>query len=563
MAWRKRQKLPTTVQVSLVDDKLVEVFGRRMNMTQKLALQTCLQQEKRKQKYKIPFSESIRLQKWCIENKIEYEGISMDILRLKTTKIVVENFPTITPPRFNLLWKSLFPYQQKGVQIAIQYFKGRLLLADDMGLGKTRQALTIAMYYYKEGINHILVVCPSYLRYHWENSFIDVCTIAQMDVQVIKTAKDNVRSGIVIVSYDMLDKMKNKLVNQFNILIADESHYVKNRKAKRTKALIPITKTVKRVIFLTGTPATNRPVELFAQLNMLQPGLVKFYTHYAKRYCNGHMDNFGYNDRGSSCAEELYWLLKKAFMIRRLKRDVLTDLPPKSRHTVLLEIADKELEDIAKGFKRWKELNKLIYEEKDGSEEQSTMQFERKSLVTDMFRMTAAAKADAVSRWIKDSIASDQPFLFFGYHMMMLDFVENTVKGSVSYIRIDGSTPAEKRQQYVKDFQDGKAKVAILSIMAAGTGLTLTKASMVVFGELYWVPGVMIQAEDRVHRLTQTQPVTIYHLLGKGTLDQHIYPMLVKKLKMLDAVMDQRDDRTLQGETETEYGEEDLGNIII
>ena len=147
--------------------------------------------------------------------------------------------------------------------------------------------------------------------------------------------------------------------------------------------------------------------------------------------------------------------------------------------------------------------------------------------------------------------------------MMMLDFVENTVKGSVSYIRIDGSTPAEKRQEYVKDFQDGKAKVAILSIMAAGTGLTLTKASMVVFGELYWVPGVMIQAEDRVHRLTQTQPVTIYHLLGKGTLDQHIYPMLVKKLKMLDAVMDQRDDRTLQGETETEYGEEDLGNIII
>ena len=99
---------------------------------------------------------------------------------------------------------------------------------------------------------------------------------------------------------------------------------------------------------------------------------------------------------------------------------------------------------------------------------------------------TAAAKADAVSRWIKD-IASDQPFLFFGYHMMMLDFVENTVKGSVSYIRIDGSTPAEKRQEYVKDFQDGKAKVAILSIMAAGTGLTLTKASMVVFGELYWV----------------------------------------------------------------------------
>ena len=209
------------------------------------------------------------------------------------------------------------------------------------------------------------------------------------------------------------------------------------------------------------------------------------------------------------------------------------------------------------------ELNKLIYEQKDGSEEQGKMQFERKALITDMFRQTAAAKVDAISRWMKDAIASGEPLLFFGYHMLTLDFVENVCKGLVDYIRIDGSTPAEKRQQYVKEFQDGKAKVAVLSIMAAGTGLTLTAASTVVFGELYWVPGVMIQAEDRVHRLTQTSPVTIYHLLGKKTLDQHIYPMLVKKLKTLDALMDKRDDRTLQGETETEYGEENLNNIFI
>ena len=101
----------------------------------------------------------------------------------------------------------------------------------------------------------------------------------------------------------------------------------------------------------------------------------------------------------------------------------------------------------------------------------------------------------------------------------------------------------------------GRCRVAILSIMAAGTGLTLTKASTVVFGELYWVPGVMLQAEDRVHRLSQSQPVDIYHLLGKNTLDDRVYNNLIEKLKTLDALVDNRKDRTLKGETTTDFDE--------
>ena len=116
-------------------------------------------------------------------------------------------------------------------------------------------------------------------------------------------------------------------------------------------------------------------------------------------------------------------------------------------------------------------------------------------------------------------------------------------------MRIDGSTPAEKRQQNVANFQSGSVNIALLSIMAAGTGITLTAASTVVFGELFWVPGVMIQAEDRVHRLSQTENVDIYHLLGKNTLDSHIYKNLIYKLKTLDALVDKRGDRTLEGDT--------------
>ena len=141
MSWRKRQRLPKTIQVSLVDDTMVEVFGRRLTMTEKVQLQDFLKQPKRRQKYQIPFVDSIALQKYAIEHKYEYEGVSMNILQLKVKKIKAAPFVDNTPARFNKLWQTLFPYQQKGVQIAIQYFKGRLLLADDMGLGKTLQSI--------------------------------------------------------------------------------------------------------------------------------------------------------------------------------------------------------------------------------------------------------------------------------------------------------------------------------------------------------------------------------------------------------------------------------------
>ena len=134
--------------------------------------------------------------------------------------------------------------------------------------------------------------------------------------------------------------------------------------------------------------------------------------------------------------------------------------------------------------------------------------------------------------------------------MKFMDGICETLDNlNTSYIRIDGSTPLKKRNENVEDFQNNRAQVAVLSLLAASTGLTLTASSTMVFGELYYVPGTILQAEDRIHRVSQTNQCDIRYIIAKDTLDEHIYKMLKWKLETLDNLLDGRNDRTLDGDT--------------
>ena len=444
------------------------------------------------------------------------------------------------------LWDPLFPYQKEGVAAIFKDYGGRCLLADDMGLGKTRQALSFIAHC-KTG--RVLIVCPSYLRYHWQ---AELREWLGLESQLVKKGKESLVGEVCVVSYDMLNALKIP-TGLFDVVVGDESHYVKSRKTKRTKALTPLVKSARFALLVTGTPALNRPIELFSQLNMLRPSYIKNYTAYAARYCNGKATPFGYDDRGSSNPHELNWILTKAFMVRRLKRDVLTQLPPKTRHTIWLEVKTAALTDIKSGFKKWEKLNATIYKLPSGSEQQRLQMFERQKTISELFNATSVAKCAAIVTWVMHALSEGRSFIFFAYHRVILDAVEEAVEASgLSYMRIDGSTPAHKRQENVKAFQETPdMRIAILSIMAAGTGVTLTRVSECVMGELYWVPGVMIQAEDRVHRISQTAHVDIKYLLGTETLDTYIHPALCKKLHILDELVDNRTDRTFKGETTT------------
>ena len=298
------------------------------------------------------------------ENKYSIEPVPQHVLRILFKKHKETFDPQKVPEK---LWKTLFPYQQTGVKMIFEQFGGRCLLADDMGLGKTYQGIAFLTYCMAEITDyHILIVCPSYLRYHWQH---EIQTWLQIDSQLVKKGSEELTSNICIVSYDMVNAL-NLNTGVYNIVLCDESHYVKSRKTKRTKALTPLVKSAKRVLLISGTPALNRPIELFSQLYMLRPSYIKNYTAYAARYCNGKATPFGYDDRGSSNPHELNWILNNAFMVRRLKRDVLTQLPPKTRHTIWLEVNSTELGEVRVGFKKWKSLNETIYRLPTGSEQQ-------------------------------------------------------------------------------------------------------------------------------------------------------------------------------------------------
>jgi SWI/SNF-related matrix-associated actin-dependent regulator 1 of chromatin subfamily A len=440
------------------------------------------------------------------------------------------------------IYKTMFPYQREGVRMAISRFNGRCLIGDEMGLGKTLQAISIYKYY---RVVRLVVVCPAYLRYTWYYEFKK--WVDDIEPIMVKKGSDSLHGGWpVIISYDLASKKIEELKKMnIDMIICDESHYLKSHTTKRTKALTPLVCESKKAIFLSGTPALNRPIELYSQAHMLYPKIFPSFRKYAVRYCDGQMSPLGFFDSsGSSCPYEMKWICRKMFMIRRLKRDVLTELPDKLRSEIYLDITPSAT--INKLMKQWKELNIQIRQMVPCSKEIQMASFKRKCLLSELYRETSLAKADIVSKVIADMANEGATFIVFCYHKDLMSKIEEQL--SVPYMRIDGTTPTETRQQYVEDFQAGKYQVAVLSLLAASTGITLTRSSIVVFGELFWTPGVVLQAEDRCHRIGQKTAVDIKYLICRQTLDVHIFNMLKRKLSNLDNVLDGRDDRTIAGE---------------
>uniref|UniRef100_W5K754 SWI/SNF-related matrix-associated actin-dependent regulator of chromatin subfamily A-like protein 1 n=1 Tax=Astyanax mexicanus TaxID=7994 RepID=W5K754_ASTMX len=426
------------------------------------------------------------------------------------------------------LTRSLMPFQQYGVNFAVSR-EGRLLLADDMGLGKTVQAICIAAYYRKEW--PLLIVTPSSVRFTWAEAFRRwLPSVAADRINVVVKGKDSLRSGLVnIVSYDLLGKVdKQHLANPFGVLIMDESHFLKNIKTARCKAALPLLKAAKRVVLLSGTPAMSRPAELYTQILAVRPTLFPRFHDFGARYCDAKQLPWGWDYSGSSNLTELKLLLEESLMLRRLKSEVLSQLPAKQRKVVTVTTDGINARTKAALSAAAKEL---------ANGRHNKMQ-EKEALLV-FFNHTAEAKIRAIMEYISDMLeCGREKFLVFAHHKKVLDSIskELTDKG-VNYIRIDGSTPSAERQQLCERFQfTHQSCVALLSITAANMGLTLHAADLVVFAELFWNPGILIQAEDRVHRIGQTSCVDIHYLVAKGTADDYLWPMIQEKMNVLEQV---------------------------
>ncbi|KAM9344111.1 SWI/SNF-related matrix-associated actin-dependent regulator of chromatin subfamily A-like protein 1 [Pholidichthys leucotaenia] len=423
---------------------------------------------------------------------------------------------------------SLMPFQREGVNFAVSK-QGRLLLADEMGLGKTVQAICIAAYYSKEW--PLLVVTPSSVRFTWAEAFRHwLPSLSPDSINVVVKTKDNLRSGLInIISYDLLTRMDKQLPgNLFNVLIMDESHFLKNMKTARCRAALPLLKAAKRVILLSGTPAMSRPSELYTQILAVRPTLFPRFHDFGMRYCDAKQMAWGWDYSGSSNLGELKLLLEECLMLRRLKSDVLSQLPAKQRKVVTVTIDGINTRTKAALSVAAKELAKGHHNK-----------MEEKEALLVFYNHTAEAKLQAIMEYIVDMLeCGREKFLVFAHHKLVLDHITTELgKKNVTFIRIDGTTPSAERQQLCEHFQfSTKTCVAVLSITAANMGLTLHAADLVIFAELFWNPGVLIQAEDRVHRIGQTSNVNIHYLVAKGTADDHLWPMIQGKMNVLEQV---------------------------
>ncbi|XP_057326783.1 SWI/SNF-related matrix-associated actin-dependent regulator of chromatin subfamily A-like protein 1 [Microplitis mediator] len=413
------------------------------------------------------------------------------------------------------LRQTLMSFQREGICFGIRK-NGRCMIADDMGLGKTLQALAIAHYYQADW--PLLIVAPASLTHKWLHDVREF--LPSVDVEEIclfsgsKGYFENEK--IIIVSYDSLVKCKKVFMRKkFKTIILDESHFLKNYNSERTKAAEAVANDTCHIILLSGTPALSRPYELYSQIRLIDPTFFKRHN-FGLRYCAGKEKLIKKNCRvwdysGTSNLVELQLLLNKCCLIRRMKADVLNELPSKIRQFIVLDpnLVETSIQMRTEFKNSRKNPNQLMQ----------------------LYNESGPQKVKAVCNYVFDLLEKNEKFVIFAHHKQTLDAIcEKIDKKRVQYVRIDGQTDKKQRQQRVDLFQESDdVMVAVLSILSSNSGFSLTRASLCVFAELYWNPGSLLQAEDRVHRIGQDSPVVIQYLVANNTVDDYLLPLIYSK----------------------------------
>jgi SNF2 family DNA or RNA helicase len=449
---------------------------------------------------------------------------------------------------------AYLPYQKAGIAYALD--RKNVLIGDEMGLGKTVQAIGVINA--DESIKSVLIVCPASLKLNWKRE-AEKWLARPMSVEIANGAGFPVRADVVIVNYEQLGKFRAAIdAREWDLLVSDECHYVKNPKAQRTAVLLgkwdkdpakrvePI--KARRRVFLSGTPMINRPIELWPILHAIDPwGLGKNKMRFALRYCDAHQGGYGWDFTGASNLGELQTKLRASVMVRRLKTDVLKELPAKRRQVIPLQPQDaatRALIERENAITRRVEAARKALEASanpaDYERAVAMLQEAEKVAFTEMAAVrhdVAVAKLPQVIEHVADTLENVDKLIVFAHHLDVLAGLKDAF-GAAAVV-LTGETPLPARQAAVDAFQtDPEIKVFVASIKAAGVGITLTAASTVVFAELDWTPGGMSQAEDRAHRIGQQNSVLVQHLVLDGSFDQRMAETIVEKQAVLDAGLD-------------------------
>jgi len=374
--------------------------------------------------------------------------------------------------------------------------------------------------------------------------------------------------GKVALPNELLDSLGER---EFDLLIVDEAHYLKNPDSGRCRAILGdlrrglpgLSARASRRVYATGTPILNRPIEVWPILADCAPAIFGDYWQFARRYCDAHEEYIpGKSGRkvvkvdGASHLEELQELARSHCLIRRLKADVLTELPPKIRQIIPLPVSSKDRRLVDEELRDWlaqwgpeldllSEKVHIAMDTGDGAtfdEAAKQLAYLQRVSFLEMSKtrhMVAKAKLPYVLDYLRDALEGGlSKVVVFAHHHDVIEGIAKAFPGEavVLYGAISDLT---ERQKAIDSFQtDPKIKLFVGSIQAAGVGITLTAAHTVVFAEESWIPADLTQAEDRLHRIGATKSVSVQHLVWDGSLDARMCHLVVAKQDVADRALD-------------------------
>ncbi|MCQ2515056.1 MAG: SNF2 helicase associated domain-containing protein [Ruminococcus sp.] len=468
------------------------------------------------------------------------EHDDIEVVRDSRFKSMIRSFKTVKDSDYEIpdtVNANLRPYQKTGYRwlktLESNNFGG--ILADEMGLGKTLQIITFLSSVYPQQDKPALIVCPASLVLNWAEEFEKFAPHLEFETVIGNLkARREVLSGdctkkIIITSYNLLKK-DIELYAQINFYccVLDEGQFIKNQSTLASKAVKRINCTQRFV--LTGTPIENRLSELWNLYDFLMPGYLYNHNKFVEKLERPIVKS------GDKTANEQLAKLVKPFMMRRLKGDVLKELPPKVEHNYKIQLSESERKvymaslnalknsiggsklEILAGLTRLRQIccdPALCFENYVGD----------------------TSKLDACIDLCVSMVENGHQILLFSQFTTMLDKIrERLNKEKISSFTIQGSTPKEKRTQYVKEFNNGGADVFLISLKAGGTGLNLTAADVVIHYDPWWNLAAQNQATDRAHRIGQKYSVQIYKLIAKDTIEEAIQELQEKKAALMDIV---------------------------
>lgn len=433
---------------------------------------------------------------------------------------------------------TLRNYQKEGVSFIHNLMSLGLgcLLADEMGLGKTIEV--IGFLEIIEIDKPVLIVCPSSLIFNWKKEFENFSEKNRLELIIgTKVEREekirNIHNKIYITTYDLLKRDYLEYSDiYFKTIIIDEAQYIKNPETKAAYTVKSLKKDFG--IAMTGTPIENSLVELWSISDFIVSGLFGPLNGFIKMYANPIMEN-------DANQKELFRRQISFFMLRRLKKDVLKELPPKIETTVYAPM-EEEQKLVYQSY--YKEAKGEVFGEENVNNIVMIAKLTRLRQIAchpNLFINQYGGGSGKLNRTMEiiiESISNGNRVLLFSQFTKMLEIIKTELdKNNISYFYLDGKTPSKERESLCHKFNAGKKDVFLISLKAGGTGLNLTGANVVIHYDPWWNPSIMNQASDRAHRFGQKEIVEVFNIVSKDTIEEKIYDLIHKKKDLIDSVL--------------------------